>query len=94
MYQQDMLGYGQPTELLHFRRIFDGLGSTYDVVKDMRNNPGVSVRNILQKHTRSYVPRFDTRNLLLMILVHYYYYMDSSPEEYSKQGSPVSYSSS
>lgn len=78
-----MLGYGQPTELIHFRRIFDGIGSTYDVLKDMHNNPGVPVKRILQIHTRPYVPRFDAQNLMLfLILVHYLVYKsytESSP---------------
>ena len=50
-----MLGYGQPTELHHFRRIFDGIGSTYDIAKDMYTHPKVPVRDILEIHTRRYM---------------------------------------
>ena len=62
-----MLGYGRPTELIHFRRIFDGIGSTYDVVKDMYLNPGVSVQNILQSHTRRHMG-FDNRMVFLILV--------------------------
>jgi hypothetical protein len=69
-----MLGYGQPTELVHFRRIFDGIGSTYDVVKDMYTHPNVPVRNILEMHTRRYMgfdkPTQRQKLVVFLILVH------------------------